>query len=122
MKLEKYDNSNKITPELIVLHKRYDLLRTILWQQFILAKKKCGVERNTVVYLYQYRDPSIETRGIQGAISNYLTDLDNKYPDKIVLIPIAADLDLSSLELMKSFYGIDSYPIVIVNENIRFRI
>lgn len=118
VKLEKYDNSNKITPDLINLHKRYDLLRTLLWENYINQKKYCGLKINTVVYLYKYRNPSGVTKGVQGGISNYLVDLDKKYPDDIVLIPIAADLDIKSLDLLMEFYNITDYPSLIINEKV----
>src|SRR3989338_8322092 len=37
-KLEKYDSSNKITEDVAELHRRYDLLRTMLWVNTIEFK------------------------------------------------------------------------------------
>ena len=53
-KLEQYDNSNKITDRMLHLHKRYDLLRTMLWQKIIENKQRCNESVDTIVYLYKY--------------------------------------------------------------------
>ncbi len=120
MVLEKYDNANKITPDLILLHKKYDILRTFLWSKIIESNERCGRSFNTVVYLYEYKDPSLSTKGTQGAMSNFLIDLKKEYGDKIVLIPIASDLDVTSLNLIKEYYNFNKSPGILVNENQTF--
>ena len=39
LQLEDYDSASKFTNSLFVLHKRYDLLRTILWAEAVKLKK-----------------------------------------------------------------------------------
>jgi len=114
--LEKYSSSSQLTDILEVLHKRYDILRLILWTQSIELKKKCGSDFNTVVYIYQYKDPSVKVKSEQITFSRFLEDLKVKYGQEIILIPIAGDLDLKSVDLVKNSYSIDSYPAIIVNE------
>jgi hypothetical protein len=114
--LEKYDNSNQLTQRFMPLHKRYDLLRTILWKDIIDNKKVCKNRINTVVYLYQYSNPPLEIQGVQGAMSNYLGDLKNKYGDNITLIPIAADTGLDSLDSIRQIYNLTKVPVIFVNE------
>ncbi|MBU0894489.1 MAG: hypothetical protein KKF48_00845 [Nanoarchaeota archaeon] len=118
--LEKYDNSNKITEELISLHRRYDLLRTLLWENVIMAKEKCGGKINTIVYLYQYNNPSLTTKATQGTMSSLLLDLKGEYGDKIVLIPIAVDTNVESLNALRDFYDLEKTPIIFVNEAQKF--
>lgn len=120
IKLEKYDDSNKITSELVSLHRRYDLLRTVLWKNIIDSKKKCDEEINTVVYLYEYKDPSLNIQGVQGTMSNYLIDLKKEYGDDIVLIPIAIDTDIDSLDMLREYYELQEYPVIFVNEKEKF--
>jgi len=120
LKLEKYDSSNKLTERFELLHRRYDLLRTMLWKDIIDNKKICNSKINTVVYLYEYTNPSFETKGMQGAMSNYLGDLKNEYGDKIILIPIASDTDLDSLNSLKEAYNITKIPMIFVNEKYKF--
>lgn len=120
VQLEKYDNSNKLTDQFIPIHKRYDLLRVSLWNEIIKNKGKCNSSINTVVYLYNYRDYSLNGRATQGAFGNYLGDLKNKYNDSIILIPIAADTGVESLNVIRASYNIDKTPVVIVNEKYKF--
>ena len=39
-KLEKYDDANEITDEIVSYHKRYDLLRVTLWKNIIENQEK----------------------------------------------------------------------------------
>jgi len=115
--LEKYESSSQLTDQLGILHKKYDLLRVILWKESINMKDKCGGFFHTVVYLYDYNDPDLETKAMQVAFSRYLDDLKARYGNEIILIPIAADVDLASVDLIKKNYGINgNLPVVIVNE------
>lgn len=115
-KLEKYDSSNKITEDVAELHRRYDLLRTMLWVNTIEFKKLCPDKTNSVVYLYQYTEPGIETQAKQITFSKVLLDLKKKYREKIILIPIASDAKIKSLDLLKHKYNITVNPVVIINE------
>lgn len=117
--LEKYDESNKITSELISLHRRYDFLRVVLWRDIIEVKKKCG-QVNTVVYLYQYSKPDLATKAVQETMSNYLLDLKEKYRDKVILIPIAVDTNVESLNVLRDSYSLNKYPVIFVNEKYKF--
>ena len=114
--LEKYDESNKITEDIINIHKKYDLLRTMLWINMIEFQKKCPKETNTVVYLYQYIEPSIEIQAKQNTMSKIILELKKKYGDKVILIPIAYDTDVASLNLLKARYEIKEFPVVIINQ------
>jgi len=113
--LEKYDESTDLTTTLKTLHKRYDLLRTLLWIQSTELKKTCNSSYNIIVYIYQYTDATVETRSEQSAFSRYLSDLKNEYGSKIILIPIAGDTGLDSLNLAVESYNIKNYPGVILN-------
>lgn len=114
--LEKYDSSSAITEDTLRLHRRYDMLRTMLWLSLKERTVKCPDAFNTVVYLYQYDDPSPEMQAVQGATSNVLLDLKEKYGDSVILVPIAYDTDVASLSLALANYSIASYPAVIIND------
>ncbi len=115
--LEKYDSVSDLTNTLKAVHRKYDLLRTMLWIQSKNLKETCNPQFITIVYLYQYEKPEINIRSTQTAFSRFLVDLKEKYGNRILLIPIAADLNLNSLNLIKEAYSINSYPAVIVNED-----
>ncbi len=114
--LEKYDNSNKITEDIIEIHKKYDLLRTMLWINMIEFQEKCPSETNIVVYLYQYVEPSINTQAKQITMSKITLELKKKYGDKVILIPIAYDTDVKSLNILKSKYQINEFPVILINQ------
>lgn len=114
--LEKYDASNKITEDIINIHRRYDLLRTMLWKNLIELQSACPKKTNTIVYLYQYDQPSIETQAKQITMSKVLLDLKRKYGDEAILIPIAYDTDVKSLSLLIDKYDIENFPVVFINQ------
>ncbi|MAG07690.1 hypothetical protein CMI46_02645 [Candidatus Pacearchaeota archaeon] len=120
-RLEKYDDANKVTEDLILLHRRYDLLRVMLWRQTLKTKESCSGDLNSVVYIYQYQKPSINTRALQGVMSNKLLDLKKEYGDKMVLIPIAGDTGVQSLDIMREIYDVEDYPVILVNEEAQFK-
>ncbi|PIN93332.1 hypothetical protein COU54_03465 [Candidatus Pacearchaeota archaeon CG10_big_fil_rev_8_21_14_0_10_31_24] len=116
-KLELYDGSAKFSDSLLILHKRYDLLRTYLWSESVKHKDNCGSKIVTVVYIYNYKTEDDEKKARQGFYSRILLELKNKYPEKVLLIPIARDMDLSSLNLILDRYGVSESPAIIINED-----
>ena len=112
--LEQFESSNKITDSVKIIHKKYDLLRTLLWMNILSMKEKCG-EVNTVVYLYNYSADDIETKSKQDVWSKVLQDLKNSKGNDIILLPIAVDQNVSSLNYLIN-YDIKKYPAVLINE------
>lgn len=113
--LEKYETSGKITDGMILEHKKYDLLRTLLWINEIKSFKKCGRDYHAVVYLYEYRPDDLTQKATQGVWSKILLDLKNEYASKILIIPIAVDSEVVSLNSLISDYSIEKYPVLIVD-------
>jgi hypothetical protein len=116
--LEKYDESSQLSSFLNTIHKKYDLLRLILWSESIKQKNKCKFNYNTVVYLYQYDNPSIPIKSQQIVFARYLTNMKELHGTELLLIPIAADLNLTSIDLVKTNYNIKKLPAIIINEDI----
>ena len=113
--LERFDEKNKLTESLKSVHRKYDLLRTLLWMNIIDIKEKCG-EINSVVYLYVYDTEDINVKSEQVVWSRLLGDLKDEEGNEIILIPIAADSGLASLDSLIKKFGIKKYPAVIINE------
>ncbi len=113
--LEKYDEKNKLTNSIKTIHKKYDLLRTLLWMNAIDIGKKCG-KINDVVYLYEYSTNDIGIKSKQIVWERVLNDLKSKEGSNLILIPIAVDQDIESLSYLIGKYGIKSYPAVLINE------
>ena len=117
LQLEKYDVASKFANELKIIHKRYDLLRMLLWTRSIEIKKECSQEFHTTVYLFEYGTEDINQKARQSSVSRLLLDLKNKHGNKILLIPIAANLELESVNLVLEKYDISTLPAIIVDED-----
>ncbi len=115
-KLEKYENSEKFSETLFLIHKRYDLLRMMLWVESIKAKQNCMSDFHTVVYLYEYDTEDIDKKSKQEFFSRLLFDLKSKNPGKVLLIPIAVDTGLDSVNLTTRSYNISNYPAIVIDE------
>jgi hypothetical protein len=114
--LERYESAGKVTKEMEIIHKRYDLLRTFLWINNIKTFESCEKNYSTVVYLYEYNSKDLTQKARQNVWSKILSDLKQKEGNKILLIPIAADNDLTSLDSLIFKFNITNYPVVIINE------
>lgn len=113
--LEQFDDANKLTDSIKILHKKYDLLRTLLWMNTINIKSNCK-DINTVVYLYIYDTDDIDLRAKQIVWSRILQDLKEQEGGNIVLVPIAVDNDITTLDYLLRSYNIDQFPSVMINE------
>jgi len=116
--LEDFENAGKITESMKVMHKKYDVLRTFLWINTIKTAEKCGRSYNTVVYLYVSESEELTKKATQKVWSRVLYDLKQDQGDNILLIPLAADKNLVSLDSVLSGYNISSYPALIINEKV----
>jgi hypothetical protein len=114
--LEDYENAGKITESMKVMHKKYDVLRTFLWINTMKTAEKCGRDYNTVVYLYISESEELTQKATQKVWSRVLYDLKQEEGENVLLIPLAADKDLVSLNSILKSFEISSYPAVIINE------
>ncbi len=115
--LEKYGDSGKITNSINLAHKEYDLLRTILWQNLITIKAKCPEKFNFIIYLYNYNPSDLNQKAVQNAWSNILYDLKQQQGNNLILVPIAVNSNLSSLDILMNEFNITRYPAVVINGN-----
>lgn len=114
--LEKYEESGKITDSINAAHKRYDLLRTILWINVMKTREKCPRNFNSVIYLYNYNTKDLTERAQQIVWSRILFDLKQESGEKIILIPISVNNDITSLRLLVDGFKIRKYPAIIIDE------
>jgi len=82
-------------------------------------KEKCNSDYHNVVYFYQYDNPSIEQKSKQRFFSKLLSQIKEKFGNSIMLIPIAADNDISSINLLLDKYGIEELPVLLIDEDIK---
>lgn len=117
-KLERYDAASKFGGALKLLHKRYDLLRLMMWTEAIGLRKQCNGRFHTIVYLYEYDIDDIDKRAVQTSLGRVLVDFKEKHGKNVLLIPMAGNLGLDSIELVKKKYNANELPVVIIDEEI----
>lgn len=117
--LDKYEQSNEITDAIRQQHMKYDLLRAMIWMNSVSIKERCDSDYYNVVYLYKYENPTLSDRAKQSVVSNLLSDLKNEKGDKVLLVSIAGDIGLPSIELLKNHYNITELPVILINEEIK---
>lgn len=116
--LERYENAGKVTESMEILHRKYDVLRTFLWINTIKTAEKCGRDYDTIIYLYESETEDLAKKATQNVWSKILSDVKSQYGEKVILIPLAADKNLVSLNSILENFEIESYPAVIINEEI----
>ncbi|MEK6908998.1 MAG: hypothetical protein AABX23_03025 [Nanoarchaeota archaeon] len=115
--LEEVDGTGRIG-DLTVLHKRYDLLRTLLLLEAEKLKERCLQDFHIVTYLYYYNVENIDISSKQNYLSNLVFDLKTENPDEVILIPIAIDTDVASVDLLVKSLDSKTYPMIIVNKEL----
>ena len=117
--LDKYEKSSQITDSIKIQHRKYDLLRTIIWMNSIKIKDRCNADYHTVVYIYNYDNPSITEKAKQEAISNLLGELKDTYGDKVLLLSLAGDGGSPSIDLLREKYNLTDLPVVFIDEQFK---
>jgi len=119
--LARYEAAERLTEELELEHKKYDILRAILWSNSIELRKRCKAGFHTIVYIYDYNEPSVDAKAKQGVFSRVLSDLKEEKGGEIVLIPMAGDNGLSSVGLMMNLHNISEseLPVILIDEKIK---
>ncbi|NCO11722.1 hypothetical protein CO038_02240 [Candidatus Pacearchaeota archaeon CG_4_9_14_0_2_um_filter_39_13] len=117
LNLEEYDSASKLGDGLKAVHRRYDLLRMMLWLESIEIRDRCGTEFHTVVYFYDYDLEDLNVNAEQIFLGRMLEDMKEKNKDKMLLIPIAGNLDLASIDLILKDYGIEELPVILIDED-----
>lgn len=114
--LEKYEEAGKVTEGLKLAHRKYDMLRTYLWMNTIEISGKCTGDFHTVVYLYEYDPKDLTIKATQNVWARILFDLKQEQGNNIVLIPIAINSNLVSLDVLVEDFDISKYPVVVIDE------
>jgi hypothetical protein len=117
--LERYEKASRLSDRIIFQHKKYDLLRTLLWINSMKIKDECNASYHNILYFYQYNDASIDKKAKQRVFSKILGELKEKRGSEVLLIPIAADNNLNSINLLLETYGIDELPLILIDEKIK---
>jgi hypothetical protein len=117
--IQKYEEANIFSKEIVLQHKRFDLLRALFWINSMKIKEQCNSDYINIVYFYKYNNPTVEQESKQKFFSNLLSELKNKFGNKIMLIPIAADNDIPSVNLLVKKYDITELPVILIDEEVK---
>jgi len=117
--LDKFEKSSRITENIKLQHRKYDLLRTLFWINSIKIKRRCNATFHNVVYFYKYNEPSLEQKAKQAVFSRLLGQLKEKYAEEVMLIPIAADNNIVSVDMLLETYNVTELPTVLIDEKIK---
>ena len=104
--LELYEDSGKLTDSMKLLHKKYDLLRALLWISNEKALERCD-NFNLVVYLYEYGSENTNTKATQNVWSKILLDIKEESYD-FMLLPMSGNQNLTSIENPSIFSNVES--------------
>ena len=117
--LERYEGASTLSKGLMLQHKKYDLLRALLWLNTLKIKKNCDEDFHTIVYFYEYKSEDLDKKVEQNVFSKYLGQLKQEYGNKIILIPIAGNLDANSISFLMSDYEINNLPMILIDEDLK---
>lgn len=114
VEIEKSEVMNKFTPEIVYEKRRYALLQLQFWSNSIILKESCNANYSSVVYFYSFFDESKKIdQDIQSII---LSNLKKECGNNFILIPLPLDLNISTIDFIKSSYKINSAPSILINE------
>ncbi len=113
LEIEKFEKVNRFAPQLLQEKKRYALLQLQFYLNALDLHKTCKLNYTTAVYFYSHYDASLEQA--QNAQSAVLMDAKNRCEDRVMLIPLPLDLDITSIEFIKKTYNIDKAPSLLID-------
>lgn len=113
-KVEEYEKTNRFTPALAVEKERYALLDLQFWLNSIDLKKACNATYSTVIYFYSQYNKTVE----QDFQDRVLWDLKQKCGPQIIYITFPADMEITTIEVIKNIYNIQKIPAILINESI----
>lgn len=115
VRIERYENVNKFTPSLLVEKRRYALLQLQFWMNSIQLRDKCKTNYTTLVYFHSKNESFAINQKLQSAV---LLDVKEMCGDDLMLIPLPADIGLETIGLIRTNFGIDTFPSILINETV----
>lgn len=119
--LDRYETATRLTENIIVQHKKYDILRAMLLLNSIKIKERCNASYYEVVYFYNFDEKNLNKKAKQNVFSKLLEEVKNRKGADVLLIPIAGNIEASSIALLMDRYKVSKadLPIILINQNIK---
>lgn len=121
LKIEEAIDVNRFTPELKVEKQRYVLLQMQFWLNSQELKEKCNFTYKNIVHLYEQTPSTKGSLAEHEVQSSVLLGLKEICGSEIMLIPLAVDINLTTIDTITKQYNITEYPAIIIDENIVFQ-
>ena len=90
-------------------------MRIILWINTLNVPNECKTNASTIVYLYERNTEDLTKKATNNVWSKILFDLKQEKGNEIILIPIATDSNLTSLNVLTSKFNVTEKPVLIIN-------
>jgi hypothetical protein len=119
--IEKTIEATTFTPELEQEWIRYNLLQVQFWFNSIELKERCGFDYHNVVYISREKNTTNGEEINNKLQSSVLLNLKEECGNKIMLIPLTADVDLIVTDSVIKQFDIIEYPSVIIDEKYVFQ-
>ena len=110
--LGEYEQANRLTENLELEKKKYNLLKTEFYINSMVLKEKCDADYDILLYFYLESTEDFDIRAQQNTVSRVLGDIKEQYGPNLILIPLAADMDISVINVLLDAHNIESFPSV----------
>lgn len=119
--LERYEKASRLTQNIVFQHKKYDILRAMLFMNSLEIRRNCNVSYHEVLYFYKFNNPRLDLKAKQDVFSRLLGEIKQDSGRGVLLIPMAADNELSSINIILRTYNIsvDELPVVLIDGSIK---
>jgi hypothetical protein len=113
-KVEEYEKTNRFTPSILLEKERYALLDLQFWLNSIDLKRVCGGNFSTMIYFYSQYNKTVE----QGYQDRVLWEMKQRCGPQVIYITFPADMDITTIEVVKNIYNITKTPAILINESV----
>jgi hypothetical protein len=119
--MERFESASNLKEDLRLRHKKYDILRANLFLNSVKIKEKCNSSYSNVVYIYKYNNQTLDTKARQNVFSKLLKELKDRKGNQILLIPMAGDNDVVSIDLILDKFNVakEELPVILIDEKIK---
>jgi thiol-disulfide isomerase/thioredoxin len=110
--ITKYEEEDFKDSNYQAMKKDYTIIQIRYWSYLERLKTECN-KTNFITILYFYSSEYCPKCSQQALILNYVKGL---YPDNVMVFALDYGIDLNSVKLLKSVYGIDKAPMLVIDD------
>lgn len=116
--IEEMIKLNRFAPEMREELRKYTLMQVKFWLDSRGLKEKCNFTYKNVLYLQDFFAKEQEVRLRNKVQSKIMLDVKERCGNKILLIPINMDLNLTTVDVIKLRYNVTRSPTIIIDDKI----